>query len=206
MTDDERPPDADDLIVRQANLQAEAAAVLEDLDLAGMLAGTGPILPTGSYVSGLMCWRDLDVMALVGPAFTPRDVLDLLARILDRPGVTGFDYRDERGHRAPAGASRDERYHVTVALSRAGQVWRLDLSLWLHDLHRNVTEWHEWLRDTVTAEQRMAILRVKDVWHWLPGYPDEVGGLQIYTAVLEDGVRTPEQFSRWLGANGYPVP
>jgi hypothetical protein len=35
-------------------------------------------------------------------------------------------------------------------------------------------------------------------WHRHPEYPGEVGGLEVYTAVLEDGVRTPGQFAAWL--------
>jgi hypothetical protein len=192
----------DALAVRQADLQAEADAVLAELDLTTMVADIGPVLPAGSYVSGLMSWPDLDVMVLVGADFAPLDVLRLLERIVDRPGVTGLDYRDERGTRSPTGAVRDERYHVTVAVDRGRRTWRLDLSLWLHDLHRNVTQWHEALRATLTAEHRAAILRVKDVWHRRPEYPDQVGGHQIYTAVINDGVRTPEQFARWLDTTG----
>jgi hypothetical protein len=201
---DGRGKDDDELAVRQAALQAEAAVVLAELDLAAMVEGIGPLLATGSYVSGLMCWRELDVMVLVGAGFSPYDVLRLLRRIVDRPGVTGFDYRDERGARSPTGTVRDERYHVAVVVSREGQVWHIDLSLWLHDLHRNVTQWHEALRETITDEQRRAVLQIKDVWYRLPSYPHDVGGQQIYLAVLDDGVRTPEQFAAWLTAHGYP--
>jgi hypothetical protein len=182
-----------ELARRQAELQAEAAEVFEELD-----RYVGPLLVTGSYVSGLMCWRDLDVMRLVGPDFAPEDVLRLLRRVVGIPGVVGFGYRDERGPRSPTGERRDERYHVPIALTRGNGEWRVDLSLWLHDVHANVTAWHEELRDRITAEQRTAVLRVKDVWHRLPSYPDEVGGLDIYTAVIEDGVRTPEGFGAWL--------
>jgi len=180
---------------RQAELQAEAAEVLEELD--GYI---GPLLATGSYVSGLMCWRDLDIMMLAGPDFAPDDVLRLLQRVVGIPGVVGFGYRDERGPRSPTGQVRDERYHVPIALLRGNGEWRIDLSLWLHDVHANVTAWHEALRDRITAEQRAAVLRVKDVWHRLPSYPDEVGGLDIYTAVVGEGVRTPEEFGGWLAA------
>ncbi|MEV4641759.1 hypothetical protein AB0J80_30890 [Actinoplanes sp. NPDC049548] len=34
-------------------------------------------------------------------------------------------------------------------------------------------------------------------------YPDEVGGTDIYTAVLDHGVRTPEEFGTWLAC---PIP
>jgi hypothetical protein len=78
--------------------------------------------------------------------------------------------------------------------------------VWLRDLHAHVADWHVRLRDTITDEQRLAVLRIKDVWHRLPSYPDEVSGWEIYTAVLGEGVRTPKQFARWLAANGFPSP
>jgi hypothetical protein len=46
-------------------------------------------------------------------------------------------------------------------------------------MHLNVTRWHEELRERITAEQRSAVLRVKDLWHRRPDYPDQVGGLEI---------------------------
>jgi hypothetical protein len=190
------PPAADEaLLERQAALQAEASALLAELT-----GALGPLAPTGSYVSGLMAWRDLDVMRLVGPDFSGHDVLGLLARLLDLPGVVAYTCRDERGHRSPTGERRDERYHVPVTLARGDAEWRVDLSLWLHDDHATVTAWHEALRDRVTDEQRRAVLRIKDVWHRLPTYPDEVGGVEIYSAVLEAGVRTPAEFAAWLEA------
>jgi hypothetical protein len=158
----------------------------------------------GSYISNLMCWRDLDVGLLVGPAYGPRDVLQLISRVMELPGVVGFDHRDERADRSPAGLVKEERYHVPFQLARGGGIWCLDLSLWLHDRHENVTAWHEALCDSITGEQRAAVLRIKDVWFRLPSYPDQVGGFEIYTAVVDDGVRTPEEFRRWLAGRGLP--
>jgi hypothetical protein len=73
-------------------------------------------------------------MVLAGRDFWPQDVLGLLARIVRRAGVTGLDYRDERGPRCVTGRVRDERYHVTLTVERAGRRWQIDLTLWLHDL------------------------------------------------------------------------
>jgi hypothetical protein len=184
-----------DLEKRQAALQDEAGAVLAELDLPAL--GFGPALPTGSVVSGLMVWRDLDVMVL-GEGLSPGDVLRLLAPLADRPGFEGLALADERGPRSPTGEVRDERYHVPISWRHGDALWRIDLTVWLHDLHRNVTEWHERLRSTITPEQRTAVLRIKDAWHRRPEYPDEVGGADIYSAVLDDGVRDPEGFATWL--------
>jgi hypothetical protein len=191
------PTDAE-LLSRQAALRAEATDVLAELDRRGVFADLGSPLATGSYVSGLMGWRDLDLMVLAGPDFAPADVLRLLGRFVEVPGVVGFEYRDERGPRSPTGEVRDERYHVPVTLLWRGGAWRVDLSVWLHDDHASVTAWHEALRDRITAEERGAVLRVKDAWHRRPDYPDQVSGLDIYTAVLEHDVRTPDQFAAWL--------
>jgi hypothetical protein len=200
------PPESDEqLWARQQALQDEARDVLAELGLDSRIADVGPVLVTGSFVSGLMVWRDLDLMVLGGPDFSPRDVLRLLEPIVDLPGVVGFAFHDERDPRSPTGQVRDERYHIPITWRRGAADWRLDLTVWLHDLHRDVTDWHERLRETITLEQRSAILRIKHVWHRRPCYPDEVGGAEVYAAVLEDGVRSPGGFAAWLQARGLPV-
>ena len=198
------PASDEELAARQSALHAAADELLDELDQSRVFADLGPLRITGSYISELMCWRDLDVGLLVGPEYAPRDVVQLISRVVTLPGVVGFDYRDERGDRCPTGQVRDERYHVPFLLDRAEGTWRFDLSLWLHDPHENVTSWHQGLRASITDGQRAAILRIKDVWHQLPSYPDHVGGLEIYAAVIDDGARTPEQFRRWLADHGLP--
>jgi hypothetical protein len=198
------PTSDEELLARRYALQAEAGEVLAGLDLAALVADLGPPLVTGSFVSGLMCWREVDVMVLAGSDFSPQDVLRLLTRIVARAGVTALEYRDERGPRCATGQVRDERYHVPIVVNQAGRAWRIDLTLWLHDPHLDVTRWHEELRERITAGQRSAVLRIKDVWHRRPAYPDQVGGLDIYTAVIDDGVRTPRQFAAWLAQHGLP--
>jgi hypothetical protein len=194
----------EELLARQSALQAEAREVLAGLNLAALVADIGPLVVTGSFVSGLMCWRELDVMVCVGDDFSSQDVVQLLQRIMARTGATALEYHDERGPRCVTSQLRDERYHVPFTVERAGHCWRIDLTLWLHDPHVNVTRWHEDLRQRITAEQRAAVLRIKDVWHRRPTYPDQVGGLDIYTAVVDDGVRTPRQFATWLASRGLP--
>jgi hypothetical protein len=158
-----------ELLARQAALQAEAAQMLAGVDC------------------------------------SPSDVLELLKRLVELPGVVGFSYRDERGERCPTGEARDERYHVPFDLDAGHGRWRIDLSMFLRDLHGHVADWHRRLRDTITDEQRLAVLRIKDVWHRLPSYPDAVSGWEVYPAVLGDGVRTPEQFAGWLAGHGFQV-
>jgi hypothetical protein len=191
-------PTPDTLEARQTQLQAEADALRRQWRLDEVLSRIGPVHYTGSYVSGLMVWRDLDVMVLVPSGFGLPDLVGLLADLVALPGLAGFDVHDERGPRSPTGQRRDERWHLPLLTDSASGAWRIDLTLWLYDAHVNLTHWHEELRARVTPEQRAAILTIKNAWQVRPEYPDRVSGLEIYTAVLEDGVRTPEQFSSWL--------
>jgi hypothetical protein len=60
-------------------------------------------------------------------------------------------------------------------------------------------------RRVLAAEQRSAVLRIKDNWYRQAAYPHQVGGRQIYTAVIDNGIRTPDQFAAWLAQHGLPV-
>jgi hypothetical protein len=93
----ESPAPDGELLARQSALQAEARMVLAELDLAALVAGIGPLLLAGSFVSGLMCWREIDVMVLAGDDFSPQDVMRLAQRIVGQAGITSLEYRDERG-------------------------------------------------------------------------------------------------------------
>jgi hypothetical protein len=92
------PPSDEELASRQADLHAEAADMLADLDLAAIVADVGPMLFTGSYVSHLMCRPEVDVMVHVGADFSPQDVLNLLQRMVAHPGLTGFDSASSECH------------------------------------------------------------------------------------------------------------
>jgi hypothetical protein len=88
------PASDHELAARQLALHAEADALLEELQRSGVFSDIGPLEVTGSYISELMCWREIDVGLLVGADYSPADVLHLISRVLDLPGVIGFDYRD----------------------------------------------------------------------------------------------------------------
>ena len=186
------------LAARQEALQREAGMLLAAIAGRRTWRRTGPLLPMGSYVSGLMCWRDLDVGTLVGPNFAPADVLSLVGELIATSEVTGFSYRDERDGRSPTGERRDERYHVPVQIVWNSAEWRFDLSLWLYDDHRHVADWHRQPKVQITPDQRRRVLRIKDAWCRRPEYPDEVSGSDIYVAVLDHDVSTADEFASWL--------
>jgi hypothetical protein len=187
-----------ELLDRQAILQAEAHQVLVDLDLLARLSHLGHAEHIGSSVSGLMVWRDIDVGARCPNPSADR-VFETLRPILTHPGVREVLYREETGPRSPSGQPEDQRFYFVIRYeTAAGNLWKIDVSVRLSDAPRNQLAHLEYLAQHLTRETRLAILWIKDIWHRLPTYPDSVSGIDIYDAVLEHGVRTPEQFETYL--------
>ena len=161
-------------------LQAEANQLLDQLDLRTAFPWRAQVI--GSALSGLMVLRDLDVMFDASDA-TAVHVLTGLATLAERVELLAVDFRDERGDRRPTPRLTDERFYAVL---RVNDVWKVDLTFWLHVVERpHVTDALR-LR-AATDDQRLTILRLK---HECPDYPDTIGGSDIYTAVLERGVRT----------------
>jgi hypothetical protein len=194
------------LLRRQAALQAEARDVVRELGLREHLGRLGPLELIGSSASGLMVWRDLDVAVRCADPATEA-VLDATRPVLAHPRVREVLYRPELGSRSPSGGPADQRWYFVLRYERAaGELWKVDVSLWrLGDAARELYFDASELRRRLTDETRAAILWIKDVWHRRPSYPEEVGGVEIYDAVLNHGARTPEQFAAYLRARRLPA-
>jgi hypothetical protein len=192
------------LLRRQDALQAEASRVIADLDLMSLLARAGRAEQVGSLVSGLMVWRDIDIGA-VSPGLSVDRAWDVMRPIVARPAVTRVSYANESGHLNTSGRPYDDRHYFVIHYETAThEDWKIDITFWLTDGPREQRARALALR-RLPRETRVCILWLKDVWHRLPTYPYEVGGTDIYDAVLEHGVRTPDEFDAYLRERGMPA-
>lgn len=198
------PASAASLLRRATDLQREAETLIQTLDLRAMLETLGPTELVGSVVSGLMVWRDID-FCVDCPQLRPERAWDALRPLLIDPQVTQLDYRNETGERAPDGDPTAQRLYLVLRYAAApGVEWKIDLSLWTVELPSDPGELLAELDRRLTHETRLAILWIKDVWCRLPVYPNDVGGFEVYDAVLNHGVRTPDDFDRYLRQRGLP--
>jgi hypothetical protein len=196
---------AAELLARQEALQSEAKSVLEDLHLIATLSPLGKPQQIGSSVTGLMVWRDIDCN-VVSPRLSIPDAFEVVGQIATHPRVGKVRYLNETGKLNPTGEPRDERYFFILAYAPdRGEEWKIDISFWLNDLPRSEMEDLENLRKQLTAESRLAILWIKDVWHRLPTYRVQVCSMDIYDAVLKHNVKTPSGFDRYLAERGKPT-
>jgi hypothetical protein len=189
--------EVDELLRRQDQLQAEAATVRQDLGLDQRLSTLGEVVPVGSAALGLMVWRDLD-LTVVCRRLDAGAVAGAGASLVGHPRVREVRFIDDTGDWNTDPTYPDGLYLGLQCRSLAGEMWKVDI-WFVDDPNRQPDLAHA--RDLprrLTAETRVAILGVKDAWAGRPEYRREVRSWDIYTAVLDHGVRTPAQFEAWL--------
>jgi len=195
--------DADQLLQRQDMLQNEAQTVVTELDLVRLLSNDGPVRLHGSSVLGLMTWRDIDI-SVSSPRLSIERAYEVMAPLLTHPRVRQVRYLNESGFFNPTGLLRDERYFFMVLYdSGAESDWKIDISFWLEEGVRSEPI-HDMIEQKLTAETRLIILRIKDVWWRQPSYRQEVSSVDIYDAVLQHGVCTLDEFDQYLVERGKP--
>jgi hypothetical protein len=186
------------LLARQRALQTEAADVRAQLGLARVLGAVGDPVLVGSAALGLMAWRDIDV-TVVCPSLHEGPVIAVAAELAAHQDVKTVEYRDDSGRwnrepeKYPDGLYIGLRYHPA-----AQPVWKLDL-WFVDDPARQPDLAHlRTLPERLTEDVRLAILRIKTMWSARPQYGVSVHSWDIYTAVLDHGVRNTDEFARWL--------
>jgi hypothetical protein len=202
---------AAELLRRQEELQAEAGEVIDDLDLLGVLGRAGSVRPIGSSVTGLMVWRDLDLQVL-SPGLGVAEARKVAQPLAAHPRVHEVRFLDQAGANSPSGDPRDSRhYFQLIYRTRRGDDWKLDVSFWLSgDPREDEVAYQEDLARRLDFETRLTILYIKGLWaespeRCDPAYGREVSSVDIYAAVLEHEVRTPEEFDAYLAARGKPT-
>ncbi len=185
-----------ELFARQNALQSEARAVLVDLELLALLGRTGTPVHTGSSALGLMVRRDIDVTTTC-PVLDAVTVFDLARPLAAHPRVRQLTFRNDTGHWRTGDEYPDGLYWLVEYVSDAGDAWTLDL--WFigegttqHDLEHMKT-----LPGRLDESTRAAILRIKSAVSDRPA-AERVSGYAVYEAVLDHGIRTPDEFFRYL--------
>lgn len=197
------PEQAASLLHWQETLQAEAQTILANLDLIERLAAAGSVRLVSSAALGLMVWRDIDI-SVSCPGLSADRAVEIIRPFYSHPWIKRIRYLKECGQLNPTGLETDERFYFGLYYQmKAGDEWKIDVSFWLCEGQRPEPV-HDALVEKLTPDRRLAILWLKELWHRLPAYRSEVYSVDIYDAVLEHDVRTPEQFDTYLIERGKP--
>ncbi len=184
-----------DLFERQGALQARAAAILGDLDVFALLRDVGVATQVGSSALGLMVAHDIDITTLC-PSLDPGPVFDVGRRLARHPRVRRLTFRKDTGRWNTSPGLPDGIYWLIEYVADPDDAWTLDLWFLLDGTTQFDLEHLETLPGRLTPETRAAILRIKEAVHADTSRP-RGPSYAVYEAVLDHGVRTPEDYERY---------
>jgi hypothetical protein len=190
MTDDE-------LLRQQHDLQIEAKEVADELQLDELLTTVGEPIRVGSSALGLMVWRDLD-MTVICSSLNKEDIAQIAREMMVRRGVRELRFLNDSGSLKMDSNYPDGLYLGIKYRSLNGADWKLDI--WFVDEPEKQPDLQhiKTMPARITLELRKSILNIKHVWSARVEYGKQVTSYDIYTAVLDDDIRTLSQFDEWL--------
>jgi hypothetical protein len=192
-----------ELLRQQGELQGEAKAVEVDLHLDALLGPIGEPVRVGSVALGLMVWRDLD-LTVVCTELTVEPIAAIGAGLAAHPRVRQVTFRNDTGHWKTNPSYPDGLYLGVGYRSPAGRDWKLDI-WFIDEPDRQPDLAHlRWMPAQLSPETREAILVVKSAWAFRPEYGTSITSFDIYTAVLNDAIRTREDFEEWVAKRHKP--
>lgn len=159
--------------------------------LRDILSGHGEVHVIGSYALDLMTWRDLDIH-LVRDTTDVADFFALGSRIEALLHPPRMHFRNELAAGTP-GLPRGFYWGIYLGDERAG-AWKIDL--WQTDAARfePVRQFGAALAARLSDETRHAILAIKRAAWRHPQYRKGFTSGNIYSAVLDRGVRDADAF------------
>ncbi len=183
------------MLRRADERQAVACRVIEALDLLGRWSRYGRPVLVGSVAHGLVVEPDVD-LEIYCPRPRVEDGFAVVSALACEPGVWKVRFSNELDG-PDHGLYWQIRYCGPAA--EPGQVWKIDM--WLlgedHPGPRG-TDLLAPMRRALTPETRDAILQIKEAYLGR----GEIHGIDVYRAVLDGGVRTPEAYQRWMAEHG----
>jgi hypothetical protein len=193
-----------DLLDDQRLLQKEADKVVEVLQLQALLSGIGNPIRVGSSAMGLMVRRDIDitVVCVVLSTKTHADFSQVAAKLMlmDRY-VLAVRFRNDTGvwNSDPA-YYPDGLYLGVSARLNDGIDWTLDI--WVIDQPERQPDLNHLrtLLPRLDDDHRKTILQIK---HALAeaitdASESKIPSCYVYEAVVDHGIDSVEQFSKWL--------
>ena len=179
-------------------LISEANQILYDYRLLQILKRYGNPIVCGSYALNLMTWRDLDIY-LETNEMTEKKFFNLGGEIALSLKPYRMHYRNEfigKTLNLPTGI-----YWAIYSTLKFPEVWKIDI--WAMDSNQIKRYQKEFdnLKSKIDKDKRLIILRIKNRFCKHPEHRRKFVSADIYYAVIEEGISSIKEFSKWLEKN-----
>ena len=172
-------------------LKSEADLLIQECRLAELLVAYPEWFVGGSYRYDLMCWRDLDVYVL-DPQHDLKRCFEIGYELTRRLSARKARFTNNVGSE-PNGLY----WGIKLGDERRG-AWKVDI--WFLDSrsYEQHASYCAVMRERLTAEHRSAIVEIKEAYWRRSEYRDTITSDLIYRAVLDNGVRTVDDFQHFV--------
>jgi hypothetical protein len=185
-----------DLEKQNSVIVGEANKILYDIGLLQVLVKYGKPVPWGSYVLGLMTWRDLD-MYLETNEMTEGRFFQLGAKVASLLKPQRMHYRNELIGKTP---DNPLGLYWGIYVTRPDFPEELKIYIWAIDSEQLSAYRKQFddLKIRIDRERRAAILEIKNHFWRHPEYRKGFSSMDIYQAVIEEDIKTVKEFAGWL--------
>ena len=177
-------------------ITSETDRILHDRGLLAVLSKYGNPVFTGSYVLGLMTWRDLDIY-LEANEMTEAGFFQLGQDIALCLKPHRMHYRNEFVGKTP---DLPIGFYWGIYINDLDfpDIWKIDI--WSMDSHQIELHLKEFdtLKSRISPDNRPIILSIKHRYCQHPEYRRGFTSRDIYHSVIEEGVKSVKEFSQWL--------
>lgn len=198
------------LLKLQSNLQQQAQQVLKKLKLIELLSKYGRPNIVGSMELGLMTWRDIDIEVIVKDSnkeFIAEIVATLIRMLLRRIDFGLVDNRGEFNNpKTPKGIYLGLKYFPEDL--KPEEIFGVNEKVWKIDIHfvlskdSQAIQMTKELASKLTEEKKKAILEIKKEVTKSPKHRKEIFTIDVYNAVLYQGVKNINEFKDYLREKG----
>lgn len=185
------------LLSRAKSLQEEAQRILKELNLLAIIGAISEPEVVGSVKNGLMIMPDIDIHAWMEES-NLEAVANLIPALVKMSTIQKVQFNNYRELR------RDDRkdrihfphaYYVGLRTVQSSGEWKIDM--WFGK-RGEVGDYDDSELSTITDEQRLVILRLKEIWKTEKGYRSDVLSTDFYKAVMRHGVGDEKGFAEYL--------
>lgn len=196
------------LIDQQQNLQNEAKEILRELQLIEELNKVGKTELVGSAALGLMTWRDIDIE--VSGDVDLSGYLEVVSKLIENPRIIDLtlqDTRESTNEEMADGWYIGARYALVEAdkwdliKKHKQEAWKIDIWIISGDHPKLGIENTKKIAGKLTEENRLQILVIKDKLATHPWYRKKIYSMDLYQAILDDGVTDLDGFVKWVKQN-----
>jgi hypothetical protein len=194
------------ILEQQAELQAQADAVVSTLGLDNILRAVGNPVRVGSSALGVMVRRDIDITTVCETldGATHAAVAGIGRDLTLHPRIGALRFRNDSGfwNTAPQDYP-DGLYLGATYRTETGEDWNLDIWFINEPDRQPDLEHLKTLLPRLTDAMRETILVIKaDLAAMTPKGGKPAPSALVYDAVLDHGVKTTAEFERWMARTG----